>query len=67
LAGAFRIEHDQIITPVDGSITFWGLADKNVESRSSFAESRKLKRSPRGRCNNSGIEKLREREAKQSR
>jgi phage terminase large subunit len=28
----FRIQHDKILTPGDGSITFWGLADKNAES-----------------------------------
>jgi phage terminase large subunit len=28
----FRVQHDRILTPGDGSITFWGLADKNAES-----------------------------------
>lgn len=28
----FRIQHDRIITPGDGLISFWGLADKNAES-----------------------------------
>ena len=28
----FHVQHDKILTPGDGSITFWGLADKNAES-----------------------------------
>ena len=28
----FNIQHDRIITPGGGAITFWGLADKNAES-----------------------------------
>jgi hypothetical protein len=28
----FNIQHDKIITPGDGVINFWGLADKNAES-----------------------------------
>lgn len=28
----FNVQHDKIITPGNGSITFWGLADKNAES-----------------------------------
>ena len=28
----FLVQHDHIITPGDGLISFWGLADKNAES-----------------------------------
>ena len=28
----FHVQHDKILTPGDGSITFWGLADKNAEN-----------------------------------
>jgi len=27
----FHVQHDKILTPGDGPITFWGLADKNAE------------------------------------